>query len=214
FGRILGAGHEIRDRITEVNKDPNKFYNEQEKIKKNAKGVVNQMLSTKTNNLNKSSMMYDINPDCLDDEQFFPGEEEEGEEGEEREGEEEEENYKPDMNSCTDSKNCSTKCSKMDTEDNNTTPNKYNNDSENNNERPQIGWEEKMSVDDNDDNYDDCCGNGNVNMCENDTSQRIGNHDKKDMRQNKNYESSCGMKSNNNSDSRNTNKRTIKKGKE
>ncbi|ETN99503.1 hypothetical protein RFI_37968, partial [Reticulomyxa filosa] len=155
----------------------NKLYNDQEKMKQNAKGAVNQMLSTKTYNLNKR----------------------------EKEG-----NSKPDRNSLTenDSKNRSTKSSKMDTEDNNTTPNKYNDDSENSfNERPQVGWEQKMNV-------DDCCGNGNANMCEDDTSQSIWSHDEKEKKQNKNhfqgYGPSCGMK-NNNSDSRNMNKRTIKK---
>ncbi|ETO06076.1 hypothetical protein RFI_31320, partial [Reticulomyxa filosa] len=49
----------------------NKLYNDQEKMKQNAKGAVNQMLSTKTYNLNKSSMVYDINPDYLENENFF-----------------------------------------------------------------------------------------------------------------------------------------------
>ncbi|ETO29343.1 uveal autoantigen with coiled-coil domains and ankyrin repeats isoform 2 [Reticulomyxa filosa] len=67
FGQILGAGHQIRDRMEEVSKNPNAFYNAQEKMKSNSKRQVNQLLSIKTQKLDKRSMMHDIDCNNLDE---------------------------------------------------------------------------------------------------------------------------------------------------
>ncbi|ETO20207.1 hypothetical protein RFI_17010 [Reticulomyxa filosa] len=106
-----------------------------------------------------------LDPDCLEDEQFFPEEEEEG-------------NYKSNLNSFTennssftDSKNHSTKRSEMDIENNNTISNKYGYG------KSQVGRKQEMDVDNN------CYGNSN----EKDTSQSIWSYGENEMRQNKNY---------------------------
>ncbi|ETO05672.1 hypothetical protein RFI_31724, partial [Reticulomyxa filosa] len=68
----LNPGPKLNEKtLNEDTVGTNKLYNDQEKMKQNAKGAVNQMLSTKTYNLNKSSMVYDINPDYLENENFF-----------------------------------------------------------------------------------------------------------------------------------------------
>ncbi|ETO20212.1 hypothetical protein RFI_17009 [Reticulomyxa filosa] len=154
FGRILSA---------EVNKNLNRFHSKQENDNNNTKGAVNKLLPTKTKYMDKSSIMFDIDPDCLDDKHSSP--------------EEGVENNNPDFDQetieypffSTGSKNHSTKHNKqnnkMDIECDNTISqfdldkdkkNRFDDDPENiffSDERLQIDWEDYFNQDVNKNKY-------------------------------------------------------------
>ncbi|ETO35412.1 DBL containing protein, unknown function [Reticulomyxa filosa] len=220
-----------------------------EKKKNNTKSAVNKLLSTKTKYMDKSSMMFDIDPNCLDDTHFSPEEREEEDDDDNNDETEGVKNNSPDFDQetieypffSTGSKNHSTKHNKqnnkMDIECDNTMSqsdldkdkkNGVDDDSENilySDERSQTGWEDyfnqdvnknkcfnfftknKQEMDTNDDGDDD-----SDNKCDDNfmSLQNRWDHGKKDIGQDKNHE---GMKSNKNG-SKNTDKRTTKKGKE